>query len=324
MLTVAIAFYDGEARAQSSTAERAAAQGLFDEGRELLEQGRAAEACPKLEESQRLDPGIGTQFHLADCYERIGRIASAWTLFLEIASTTRSRGEHEREAVARERAARLANKVSRVSVVVPESSQVEGLSIERGGATVGRGQWGSGVPADPGPLVIRATAPGHAPWSQQVVVPDGGQSVTVNVPRLTEAHGDESQPPATGDVAGDEGSSEPGPSAWRVTALTLGGLGIVGLGVGGVFGLVSSSRKSDSQTHCDGAACDTTEGVEAYRGAQKAADIATVAVIAGGAALGAGIVLFFTEPERERSSAFIRARVVPTPMGGAFLAEGAF
>src|SRR5262245_40239679 len=48
----------------------ARAEAAFDKGRALLQQGRVAEACLELEESQRLDPGLGTQLNLADCYER--------------------------------------------------------------------------------------------------------------------------------------------------------------------------------------------------------------------------------------------------------------
>src|SRR5260221_11014313 len=60
-----------------------AARTLFDEGRKLLADGKYDAACPKLEESQRLDPGTGTLFNLADCWEQIGRTASAWARFLE-------------------------------------------------------------------------------------------------------------------------------------------------------------------------------------------------------------------------------------------------
>jgi len=63
----------GDARA----ADAPAAQALFDEAKRAMADGRWAEACPKLEESERLDPSIGTAFNLARCYEHVGRIASA-------------------------------------------------------------------------------------------------------------------------------------------------------------------------------------------------------------------------------------------------------
>ena len=62
------------AAAQSS--DSAAARALFTEGRTLMEAERFDEACPKLEESLRLDQGIGTQFNLAHCWEKQGRTAS--------------------------------------------------------------------------------------------------------------------------------------------------------------------------------------------------------------------------------------------------------
>lgn len=60
--------------AERSSCPRIAARGL-------VQKGDWAAACPKFEESERLDPGIGTLYHLADCYEHVGRLATAWGLF---------------------------------------------------------------------------------------------------------------------------------------------------------------------------------------------------------------------------------------------------
>src|SRR5512139_1741852 len=59
------------ARAQAS--DKAAAEALFDEGRKLMAEGKYAAACAKLEASQKLDAGVGTQLNLADCYEKSGK-----------------------------------------------------------------------------------------------------------------------------------------------------------------------------------------------------------------------------------------------------------
>src|SRR6185436_7071846 len=68
-------------RAGHSAAEEhdpAAGEALFREGRRFMKSRDFASACPKLEESLRLDPATGTLVNLADCEEQIGRTASAW------------------------------------------------------------------------------------------------------------------------------------------------------------------------------------------------------------------------------------------------------
>src|SRR6188768_4131513 len=97
--------------AHAQSTDSAAAQGLFDEAKALMATGKASEACPKLEESQRLDPGTGTLLNLALCYEKIGRIASAWSRNLDAAAAAKASGNTARENAARKRAAALAARV---------------------------------------------------------------------------------------------------------------------------------------------------------------------------------------------------------------------
>src|SRR4051812_17491676 len=91
------------ARARVSAAAETPAEALFEEARKLMVDGRYAEACPKLAESERLDPGIGTEFNLARCYELEGRLASAWTAYRNVAVSTHAAGQTAREALAHER-----------------------------------------------------------------------------------------------------------------------------------------------------------------------------------------------------------------------------
>src|SRR5690349_20750961 len=93
------------ARAEEAATPMAPARQAFMEGRKLAQAGDYAAACPKFEESLRLEVGVGPQFNLADCWEHIGRTASARALFLGAAASAKAVGQADREQVLRERSA---------------------------------------------------------------------------------------------------------------------------------------------------------------------------------------------------------------------------
>lgn len=58
--------------------DMAAAQALFIEGRQPVEQATIEQACETSTASQCLDPSAGTLPNLARCHERQGTSAGAW------------------------------------------------------------------------------------------------------------------------------------------------------------------------------------------------------------------------------------------------------
>jgi hypothetical protein len=176
--------------AQGNSSDKAAARALFDEGRKLAAQGKHGDACPKFEESQRIEPGVGTMFHLADCQEATGKTASAWAMFLEVASKLKAEGgQADKEQAARQRAAALEPKLSRLKIVVPEGVAVPGLSVNRDGRETGKGSWGTAIPVDPGKHVIEASAPGKKTWTMTIEVGKDGANDLVTIPALQEGAG---------------------------------------------------------------------------------------------------------------------------------------
>lgn len=285
--------------ARADNANSAAAQALFDQARHMMEQGKFEAACPKLEESQRLDPASGTLINLADCYDHEGKTATAWSTFLEAAAASDRVGNAARERVARARAAELQPKLSKLVIDVAPPSRITGLSVTRDGQSVDPPLWGTPIPIDPGTHTIVATAPGHAKWQYLVAVQPGPSRQTVEVPVL------KAQPASAPAPSPTRGGSPPAPGngrqekggglgAGRTLALVAAGVGVIGVGVGTVFGLESKSKHDEAAKHCDGSLCRDQTGVDLKSGARSAGNVSTVAFVVGGVGLAGAAVLWFT------------------------------
>ena len=272
--------------AEPTDEDRAAAQALFEQAQSLKEDERFEEACDKFAASQKLDPAMGTQLNLADCYERIGRSASAWINFLEVAAEAKKAGSEQRLKIAKERADALKPKLSRLQVNVDEP--LDGMVIERAGEPISRPTWGSPVPVDPSSYEITVKAPGHKPWSTTVTVEGEGALIEVDVPALEEAPADD---PGNLPPAPEEG----GNGAQIGVGIGLGVLGLAGIGVGAAFTAIAGSKHDDSLAFCpDDPNLCTQEGVDLRGEAQTAQTVSIVGFVVGGAALTAGVVLLVT------------------------------
>lgn len=310
VLALGVLGMSGSARAQT---DPVAASSLFSEGRKLTAQKKYAEACPKFEESQRLDPGIGTQFNLADCWENVGRTASAWALFLDVAAAAKTAGQRDRERVARTRAEKLAPHLSRLTVTV--NADHPGLSITRDGVAIGKATWNTPVPIDPGEHRIEAAAPGHETWNQTIDVAPDGASASLTVPALKAAPS--AAPPVTAAPPSpepDRGAADTAGRPQRTLGFVVGGVGVAGLVAGSVFGLRASSKNDDAKSICarTPSACPESEQQkhsELVDDAKSARTLSIIGFAAGGAALGAGIVLVLTAPDSSPRAA--RVRITP-------------
>jgi hypothetical protein len=295
--------------AEPSASDQATAEALFQDAMKLVAARQFAAACPKLEQSQQLDPGIGTQFRLAECYEAIGRMASAWATFVQVASLAGATGQVERERYAQERASNVAPKVSRLTIAV-DAPDVPGLEIRRGGALVDRAQWGALVPVDPAAYVITATAPGRRSWTGSVTIDGDGQSPTLTVPTLVEIEPARPAGTVPAVVPTKTGSAWTAP---RGIGLLVAGAGVVSLGVGSGFGIAALSEKQSAG--CTGNVCPTDQAKSARDRAGSFADVATGFFVAGGVLAAGGVGLWLLSPRSSPASA--------TPAVGVAIAPGA-
>jgi hypothetical protein len=275
------------ALAQGSDA--ATAELLYQQGRDLLRAGKAREACPKLAESQRIDPATGTLMALAMCHEAEGKLASAWSEFVSAESRARSEGRADRESFCRVRAEALRARLSTLEIRVAGATAVlQGLEVRRDGAVFGSGAWNTATPVDGGEHVIEVAAPGKRPWKASVRVRPEGDTQVVEVPELETAPAGSSSAMASG--AEDQPRQQPwGTLEWAGVGMA--GAGVIALGVGGYFLSDALGKKSDSEADCDGNVCGE-RGTEDRNSAISSGNTATWLGIAGGVFVATGATLF--------------------------------
>jgi serine/threonine-protein kinase len=293
------------ARATPSAAEKAAAEALFDEGLVLLEKGDVAAGCDKLAGSQELDPAPGTLLRLGDCYDRLGKTASAWASFKQAAAVAKASSQPDREAIAAERALDLEARLSRVKLVVSRINPVDTLQIRLGGVEVPRASWGSPLPVDPGVQRVVVSAPGFESWSTELAVLAGPASYELAIPTLTGSPpAAEPDPTIARTEEADRTYSRAG-GTQRAFGYVAGGIGLSALAAGGVLAYVAYDKNTESLDHClrdEPNAC-SPEGKTLREDAQKYANLATIGVGAGAGLVVTSLVLLLTAPSSERSTA---------------------
>lgn len=276
------------AHAEPSAADAATARSLFDEARKLMKAGKYAEACPKLEEGARLNPGIGMRFNLATCWEHLGKTASAWSLYLDVAAAAKLANQPAREKEARKAAQALEPLLSQITIEVAE--KVPGLEIKRDGTVIGEGAYGSAVYVDPGTHLIEATAPEHEPWTQKTEIASKDK-ITVTVPKLRAIP---KPPPPQPKPA----PPPPGLGLPRTVAIGMGVVGVIGLGVGAFAGLRAMSLNDQSKDHCVDSRCDQ-EGFDLRNDALSSGRLSTIGFAVGAVLVGGAAVVWFTAPAQK-------------------------
>jgi hypothetical protein len=282
-LVGSLVLFESSARAAPPDAQTAEA--LFQSGKQAMARGDLASACARFGESVRLDPAAGGFLNLADCEERAGKLATALAHFQ--AARDRLRADDYRLPFAAERIARLEPRVPRLTVVANASRS--DATVLRDETPLGPASLGVALPVDPGVHLLVLRAPGRLEARREVTVREGeSQTIDLNPGPIV---------PAVAQVAAKGEAPGTGASAQRTIGVSLGAAGLVGIGVGTVLGLMSKSTYDEARSHCpSGPSSCTRDGVNGGDSAYAQANAATVAFVAGGALLGAGVTLYLTAP----------------------------
>lgn len=284
---LALALAPTVAAAQPASDSAAAAEKLFREGREALAAGRLDEACPKLAESHRLDPGVGALLNLGDCYVRANKVASAWATYNEAETLARRQGQRERAAFSAARAEELLSRLPYLTIRL--TAPPKDATVKRDGAAVGAAALATAIPVDPGTHVVEISAPGYRSRRETVTLAAGERREVV-VPALVALPAP--PPPAPP----PEAKGSPLRTAGWITLGTGAAVAVSGLVVGGFAKLKNDDARDN---HCSAVDCEPA-GVDAIRSAKTLADVSTALVIGGGAVAAGGLVLVLVAPRGER------------------------
>lgn len=156
-------------------------------------------------------------------------------------------------------------------------------------------------------------ASGKVSRTQNLDVPGGPATIDVRVGPL------EDVPPVA--VEPTHGAASGGLNGVRTLGFVIGGVGLAGIVVGGIFGGLAFAQNGTADANCpfnNGTGCNST-GVSAGSDASTSATISTVAFIAGAVCLGTGVVLVLVGKSSPRT-----ARVDVLPGIGGLLVRGRF
>ncbi len=288
--------------AASAQGDAAAAEQLYKEGKALAKKGDYAAACPKLEASYRLDRGLGTLVNLADCHERIGKLASAWAEWNEAHDLAKRDKDDVRAKFAAERRDKIEPKLPKLQINV--KNPVDSLAVYRGDSKIEAATYGSALAVDPGEVVVSVRR-GDQVLKSETVTTKASQTASVE---LDLAALDAEFPPPK--VAPPPVTTAPAPApapppprppppsgSQKTIGFVVGGVGVVALVTAGVLEGMALSKKSkaDEPDQCVNGYCSPN----GFKTVEEAKDLATVGqwVGIGGVLLTAvGATLVFTAP----------------------------
>jgi hypothetical protein len=312
-----MAFVPGTARADQAAAAPAKtrAEVLFKEGRAMLDAKKYDEACPKLEESQKLEPGAGTLLAVALCHEGQGKTATAWAEIDEAAKLGRKVGRMDLASAADKRARIMEPNLSKLIIRLPKdgAKELSDLQVRVDGAPIPSEDYGTPFAIDTGEHRVDVLGKGKATKTHVLRVSGAGTTEIV-IEKLDDAPASAPAPEAASTTTTRSAPvkimplTEPPPAdaehpqsrggAQRVFGVVLGVAGLGGLGAGGYF--LGRAISQNSQARCNG---PCPEGATAAREASKQSTTnAIIAFSSGTVALAAGTIVYLTAPSSAPSA----------------------
>jgi hypothetical protein len=264
----------------------AAAEALFDQARAAMAAGNYDVACARFRDSNRLDPAVGTRFNLADCEERRGRVATAWSLFRGVLAELGQ--DDDRRLGAEERARALEPRIAYVTLR-PSPGAPPGSRVRIDGVELGEGSFGVPLPMDPiaHDLVVVRAGEGRGVHSTFRLREGERRELPLGFGALpTEP---QALPPKR-ELPVDEARLR-----WAYVAGAVGGAGAA---VGAVTGIITLNKKSTADANCnDQRKVCNAAGIQASESGKTFAALSAIGLGVGVIGLATGAYLWLTASE---------------------------
>jgi hypothetical protein len=270
----------------------AAAEALFEQARAAMAAGSYDIACARFRDSDKLDPAVGTRFNLADCEERRGRVATAWSLFRGVLSELAQ--DDDRRPIAEERARALEPRLAYLKMR-PSPKTPPGLRVRIDGVELGEGSFGLALPMDPGAHELVLIPPEGGAGEHSSFALREGEHRDLPI-RLSAAEGPSASAPP---VADEEPLAEPfaARNPQQKWAYVAGSMGAAGVVLGAVTGIVTLNKKSTADANCsDRYRVCNQAGVDANESGKTFGALSVLGFGVGVVGLAAGTYLWLTAP----------------------------
>jgi hypothetical protein len=309
----------GVALAEPTQAELQMARDLFAKAEKDEEAKDWSAALEKLRRASAVKTTAGLRFHIAACEENLGQLVDAlhdYEAAEELAKADKTEKGKQIVAVIAEPLLAIRARVPRLRLTLPADA-IDG-EIALDGKKLAKEEAANGVPLEPGPHKVEATAPGRTPFATTLTLKEREvTSLEIRLPPIAPAP---AAVPA-GPKGADAGAATMPPAEERTTrshtgaVLVTGGAVVLAVGGLGAF-LLAGGAQSDARDECArGGTCD---GARTTVRAWDAVSLGSW--IAAAAAAGYAVVLWSKPSHDDRAASPARLRVG----AGSLHVEGSF
>ena len=303
---------------EDTAAETAAARTLAVDGLKLAQAGKCEEAIPKLERAEKLHHSAIVPSRLGECEVSEGKLVEGTEMLRKVLREPLPANPSAALSKAYEHAQTTLDsakpKIAGLTISVTGSAGND-LHLTVDGQVVASTLIDSELPADPGDHVVEASAPGFLKATGRVTLGVADKKtislkleVDPNAPAPAPAASDDAKASPAPQAAPPQPAlhpapvvpPEPAPAPSHAAAYVSWGVGLVGVGVGSAFGLITLRDKH--ALNCDSNTCPASAR-DSVDTAKRSGNISTIAFGVGGAGLLLGTVLYFSSGSSDAHAA---------------------